>query len=107
MGGATHEVSNQPPPLAGYNRFEADRRLDEHVARLRLSRGDLESRARRIAEDLALALQGSLMVWNAPPEAADAFCAARLGEEGGRAYGTLPAGADLMAIIDRHRPRLS
>jgi putative acyl-CoA dehydrogenase len=87
----------------------ADRRLDGHVAGLRrgsADRGDLEAEAgaRRVAEDLALALQGSLMIRHAPPEAADAFCAARLGREGGRAYGTLPASADLMAIIHRHRP---
>ena len=42
----------------------------------------------------ALALQGSLLVRNAPAAVSDAFCAARLGGEGGRAYGTLPAGVD-------------
>jgi putative acyl-CoA dehydrogenase len=31
---------------------------------------------------------------------ADAFCAARLGD-GGRVYGTLPAGVDATAIVDR------
>jgi putative acyl-CoA dehydrogenase len=34
----------------------------------------------------------------------DAFCAARLGEGAGGAFGDLPAGADLDAIIDRARP---
>jgi putative acyl-CoA dehydrogenase len=84
-----------------------DRRLDEHVAKLRENlgdRGDLETRARRIIEDLALALQGSLMVRHAG-EVADALCASRLGEAGGLAYGTLPPNTDLAAIIDRHRPR--
>ncbi|MGH2657504.1 MAG: isovaleryl-CoA dehydrogenase [Actinomycetota bacterium] len=83
-------------------------RLDEHVAKLRVNLGDrddLETRARRIAEDLALALQGSLVVRHAPTEVADAFCASRLGEAGGLAYGTLPPKTDLAAIIDRHRPR--
>jgi putative acyl-CoA dehydrogenase len=37
---------------------------------------------------------------------ADAFCATRLGDEGGRSYGTLPRGIDCAAIVDRHRPRL-
>ena len=40
-------------------------RLDEHVAKLRVNLGDrddLETRARRITGDLALALQGSLVV---------------------------------------------
>ena len=48
----------------------------------------------KTVEDLGLALQASLLVRNAPPEVADAFCAARLGNEGGRAYGTLPSGVD-------------
>jgi putative acyl-CoA dehydrogenase len=85
-----------------------DRRLDEHVAKLRVNLGDrddLDTRARRITEDLALALQGSLVVRHAPTEVADAFCASRLGEAGGLAYGTLPPKTDLAVIIDRHRPR--
>ena len=56
--------------------------------------------ARRIVEDLALALQASLLVRNAPPAVADAFCAGRLGE-GGRAFGTLPATVDAGAIVER------
>jgi putative acyl-CoA dehydrogenase len=31
----------------------------------------------------------------------DAFCASRLGGQGGRAYGTLPGGVDSQAIVDR------
>jgi putative acyl-CoA dehydrogenase len=60
--------------------------------------------ARRVVEDLALALQASLLVRHAPPAVADAFCAARLGGEGGRVYGTLPAGVDAAAIIERALP---
>ncbi len=87
----------------------ADRRLDAFVAVLKQESrdpADLEARARRLAERLALALQGSLLVRHAPPEVADAFCASRLGGEGGRTYGTLPPGTEVEAIIDRHRPRL-
>jgi putative acyl-CoA dehydrogenase len=85
----------------------ADHRLDAHVARLRgalATPEHLEHRARRIVEDLALALQGSLLVRHAPSAVADAFCAARLGG-GGLAYGTLPAGVDTAAIVARHTPR--
>jgi putative acyl-CoA dehydrogenase len=85
----------------------ADRRLDDAVARLR---GELaapeEAGARRLVELMALCLQGSLLVRHAPPAVADAFCASRLGGDGGRAYGTLPPGLDLDAIVERHRPRL-
>ncbi len=51
-------------------------------------------------EELALALQASLLVRHAPPEVADAFCAGRLGD-GGRVYGTLPSGVDAAAIVRR------
>ena len=42
------------------------------------SRASAQFGARRIVEDLAVALQGSLLVRHAPPAVADAFCAARL-----------------------------
>ncbi|GAA3128892.1 acyl-CoA dehydrogenase family protein [Planomonospora alba] len=82
----------------------ADRRLDEAADRLRKSLGDLadvESRARRLAEDMALVLQGSLLVRYAPAAVADAFCASRLSGGGGRAFGTLPSGLDLDTVIGR------
>jgi putative acyl-CoA dehydrogenase len=87
----------------------ADRRLDAAAAALRdeLGREDeREARARRLVERLALCLQASLLLRHAPAEVADAFCATRLGGEGGRAYGTLPPGTDFAAIAERHRPRL-
>jgi putative acyl-CoA dehydrogenase len=88
----------------------ADRRLDAHLERLRLQAADVfgsaepQFSARRVVEDLALALQASLLVRCAPPAVADAFCAARLAGEGGRVYGTLPAGVEAVAIIDRALP---
>ena len=42
----------------------------------------------------------------APPAVADAFCASRLGGDGGLEYGTLPAGTDFGAIIERNRPQV-
>jgi putative acyl-CoA dehydrogenase len=86
----------------------ADPRLDAFVGRLKADFGDpatMEVRARRIVEGLGLALQGSLLVRNAPHAVADAFCASRLNGEGGLAYGTLPAGTDFGAIIERHTPQ--
>ena len=53
---------------------------------------------------MALALQGSLLVRHAPPAVADAFCAARLAGDAGLNFGTLPAGVDVEAIIERHTP---
>jgi putative acyl-CoA dehydrogenase len=63
-----------------------------------------EPGARIAVEKLALALQASLLVRHAPAPVADAFCAARLGRAGGLGYGTLPAGTDAEAIVERHRP---
>ena len=60
-----------------------------------------ERGARLLVERLALALQGSLMVQQAPKPIADAFIASRLGRSGGFAFGTLPAATDVRAIIER------
>jgi putative acyl-CoA dehydrogenase len=87
----------------------ADPRLDAHVEKLRKELSDpveIEARARRVVEAMALALQGSLMVRYAPQPVADAFCASRLAGDAGHAFGTLPAGLDFRAIVDRHRPVL-
>ncbi len=84
----------------------ADPRLDARVQGLKDRFADpatLEARARRVVEDMALCLQGSLLVRHAPPAVADAFCAARLGGDGGLEYGTLPPGTDFDAIIERGR----
>ncbi len=84
----------------------ADARLDARVERLKQQFTDpatLEVRARRVVEDMALCLQGSLLVRHSAPALADAFCASRLGADGGLEYGTLPAGSDFQAIIARGR----
>jgi putative acyl-CoA dehydrogenase len=85
----------------------ADARLDRRVGELERQFSDpatLETRARRVVESMALCLQGSLLVRHAPAAVADAFCASRLGGEGGLEYGTLPAGSDFEAIIARSLP---
>ncbi|MGZ3102215.1 acyl-CoA dehydrogenase family protein [Streptomyces sp. H62] len=85
----------------------ADHRLDAAITGLLTELADLgaaEGRARRLVERLALVLQGSLLVRYAPPEVADAFCAARLGGDGGMAFGTLPPTLDLASVVERARP---
>ncbi len=88
----------------------AESRFDAYVAALKddLGRADeMEYRARRLVECMALALQGALLVRHGDAAVADAFCATRLAPNGGRAHGTLPAGIDVMRIIERHRPRVT
>ncbi|HEV8577652.1 MAG TPA: acyl-CoA dehydrogenase family protein [Thermoanaerobaculia bacterium] len=80
-----------------------DTRLDSFARELRTEMseaGDLETRARRLVERLALALQASLLVRHAPSAVAEAFCASRLGGDGGRAFGTLPGGTDFRGILE-------
>jgi putative acyl-CoA dehydrogenase len=87
----------------------AEPRLDAYVADLRRELSDttgIESRARRVVEKMALALQGSLVVRYGDPAVADAFCASRLAGDHGNEYGTLPAGLDHRAIVERHRPQV-
>ena len=81
-----------------------DARLDAHVGGLRDSLGDLttiEYRARKVAEDISLALQGSLLVRHGHPAVTEAFLATRMARDWGGAFGTLPAGLDLAPIIER------
>ncbi|HXU54643.1 MAG TPA: acyl-CoA dehydrogenase family protein, partial [Casimicrobiaceae bacterium] len=79
-------------------------RLDRQIARLNatLTAGTLdEAGARRLASDIALAIGAALLVRNAPPAVADAFCASRLGASYAGALGTLPAGIDCAAVLDQ------
>ena len=81
-----------------------DARLDVHVATLRseLENTDaIEYRARRVAEDISLALQGSLLMRHGHPAVAEAFLATRMAGNWGGAFGTLPTGLDLSPILER------
>ena len=87
----------------------ADARLDRAIDRLQQSLAITEGpehRARHLVEQLALAMSAALLLRHAPAAVADAWCAARLGTEAGRQFGTLPTGLDLTAICARARPGL-
>ena len=80
--------------------------LKAALARLQKEFGDranLESRARRLVELAATALQASLMLRHSDARAAEAFCASRLGNDWGRVLGTLPAGTGCAALAERLR----
>ncbi|WP_137148935.1 acyl-CoA dehydrogenase family protein [Mycolicibacterium sp. CR10] len=82
-----------------------DPRLDAHVAALKHELGEdlatIQYRGRKIAEDISLALQGSLLARHGHPAVTEAFLASRLGGQWGGAFGTLPTGLDLAPIIER------
>jgi putative acyl-CoA dehydrogenase len=87
----------------------ADARLDRAITttlEALADTADAEVHARRLAVQMALCLQGSLLVRYAPVEVADAFCASRLGNEYAGTMGTLPAGLDLRSIVTRATPTL-
>ena len=88
--------------------------LDSGDARLKAFAGRLaerlagperndEAQARALTRDLVLALQAALLIKHAPPAVADAFCASRLGGDSS-AFGLLPRGIDLRAIVERAAP---
>jgi putative acyl-CoA dehydrogenase len=83
-------------------------RLDAYATQLKNELpGDIETietRARRVVERMALALQASFLVRYGDEAVANAFCASRLSGDWGQAFGTLPAGTDFQRIIARHRP---
>ncbi len=81
-----------------------DDRLDQAVIGLRKELGDaddIQYRARRLVETMALCLQGALLVRHGDPAVADAFCASRLGGDRSGAFGTLPRGLDTGRILAR------
>ena len=87
-----------------------DARLDAAIGQLKRELSDfsnVEVRARRLVEQMALVLQGALLVQYGQPAVAEAFCASRLAGDWGRAFGTLPVGTDFATIIERARVNLA
>jgi putative acyl-CoA dehydrogenase len=81
--------------------------LDRLTATLNGPGDAREASARRIAQQIVLIAQATLLVEHAPSEVADAFIATRLADgcgESGRVYGTLPATFDHAALIERAFP---
>lgn len=86
-----------------------DARLDRAIQQLQdefLDLTNLEVRARRIVERMALVWQGALLVQYGHPAVAEGFCASRLQGDWGHAFGTLPADTNFMAIIERVVPTI-
>ncbi|MEH6565072.1 MAG: acyl-CoA dehydrogenase family protein [Halopseudomonas sp.] len=64
---------------------------------------DIQYRARQLTEDVAVALQAKLLLDAGNATVSDAFIASRLGQHG-QAYGTLPKGLDVEALVARSTP---
>ncbi|GAB3475228.1 acyl-CoA dehydrogenase [Polaromonas eurypsychrophila] len=64
-----------------------------------------EIEARRLAQDVALAVQAALLYQTAPAAVFGAFCDSRLAGNWGQAFGTLGAGVDFDALVQRAMPQ--
>mgnify|MGYP003334055973 CR=1 FL=1 len=82
------------------NHPNLDRAIDDLRDELADPEG-LEGRMRMVTEMMALTLQGALLTCHGDSAVADAFCASRLAPRYRGAFGTLPKGLDLDAIISR------
>jgi putative acyl-CoA dehydrogenase len=80
--------------------------LDRLAAQLpiRVEAMATEMEARRLAQDVALAVQAALLAQTAPTAVFGAFCDSRIGGEWGHSFGSLGAGVDFDAILERARP---
>ncbi len=84
-----------------------DNHLDNAITELHQELSDpdgKEGRMRMITELMALTLQGALLTTHSPSAVAESFCASRLAPRYRGAFGTLPKGCDLDAIISRALP---
>jgi len=84
-----------------------DNHLDNAITELHQELSDpdgKEGRMRMITELMALTLQGALLTSHSPSAVAESFCASRLAPRYRGAFGTLPKGCDLDAIISRALP---
>ena len=80
--------------------------FDRFVATLpqRIDEASDETDGRRLAQDVALAVQAALLRQHAPDFVFEAFCRSRLGGDWGHAFGTLPPATAFDPIIARAMP---
>ncbi|MCK9516538.1 MAG: isovaleryl-CoA dehydrogenase [Ottowia sp.] len=100
-GDVVSALQNELAPARGVNAAldRAAHALPDRIATLAT-----ETQARRLAQDVALVVQGALLAQTAPSFVTEAFCNSRLGGDWGQTFGTLGEGADLDAIVARAMP---
>ncbi|SET61890.1 putative acyl-CoA dehydrogenase [Marinobacter segnicrescens] len=91
----------------------SDQRFDAFVNQLQQDFGaaignpqQIAFQARDLVDRLAVSLQASLLIRNAPAAVADAYCGSRIAGQGMHNIGALPAGIDARAIIERATPHV-
>jgi putative acyl-CoA dehydrogenase len=99
-GGAA--LAHELAPVKGAN-AALDRLASALPARVEAMATEVE--ARRLAQDVALAVQAALLCQTAPAAVFDAFCDSRIAGNWGQVFGTLAAHTDFDTIIARAMPR--
>lgn len=111
-------INKQPESLQAFlTELDAAKGLhtdyDNHLTALKkqfdvlkdLDNSDIEYGGRALVENMALAIQASLLLRAGNMLVAEAFCTSRCGNGLTGLFGTLPAGIDCQAIINRARPQ--
>jgi putative acyl-CoA dehydrogenase len=101
-GDAAAALSHELAPALGQH--AALDRLAQDLPR-RVEALATETEARRLAQDVALAVQAALLVQSAPAAVFAAFCDSRLGGDWGRTFGSLGRGTDFDTLLQRALPR--
>ena len=101
QGPVAQALAHEAAPARGAH-AALDRLLDSVL--LRVDAGVEETQARRLARDLALCMQAALLRQHGGEAVFEAFCASRLAGDAHDAFGQLPPGVDLEAVLGRARP---
>jgi putative acyl-CoA dehydrogenase len=101
LGDAASALAAELAPARG-----AHPAFDRFAAALpqRIADATAEADGRRLAQDVALAVQAALLRQHAPGFVFDAFCRSRLGGDWGQAFGTLASATAFDEIIARAMP---
>jgi len=100
-GDAAAALAQELAPARGMHRA-----LDAMADRLplRIEAMATETEARRLAQDVALAMQAALLAQSAPQAVFMAFCDSRLGGDWGQTFGSLSASTPFAPILQRALP---
>ncbi len=101
-GDITSALSQELAPAQGAHPA-LDRLAEALPSRVELMATEMEGR--RLAQDVALAVQAALLYQTAPSAVFSAFCDSRLAGNWGQTFGTLGAAVDFDSIIARAMPQ--
>jgi len=102
LGDAAAALAQELAPARGMHRA-LDALAQSLPQRVEAMASELE--ARRLTQDVALAVQAALLAQSAPAAVFAAFCDSRLAGDWGQTFGSLGGGTDFTAILARALPQ--